>query len=107
MQTVGSICKFITAGTGSTSEVFAGGMQANKRAVVIGSPSSGAVLPSLLALLPTGGALQYVVSNFQTPNGTTLEGKGIAPDIIVKTTRGELLAGHDEVLEQSLIFAGK
>lgn len=103
----GKIIVLTDAGTGSTSEVFAGGMQANKLAAVIGSPSAGAVLPSLVALLPTGGALQYVVSNFQTSDGTTLEGKGIVPDINVKSTRAGLLAGRDEVLEQSLIFARK
>lgn len=79
-------------------------MQTNKRAVVVGSPSAGAVLPSLVALLPTGGALQYVVANFQTPDGTTLEGRGVVPDIAVQTTRRGLLAGRDEILEKSLTY---
>src|SRR2546430_1616391 len=51
--------------SGSTSEVFAGGLQENKRATVIGTTTAGAVLPSLVEILPTGGALVYVVSNSQ------------------------------------------
>ena len=103
----GKIILLTDAGTGSTSEVFAGGLQSNNRAVIVGSPSAGAVLPSLVELLPTGGALQYVVSNFQTPKGIALEGKGIVPDLAVKSSRAALLAGRDTVLEQSLSFAGK
>ncbi len=100
----GKIVILTDEGTGSTSEVFAGGMQSNKRAVVVGSPSAGAVLPSLVALLPTGGVLQYVVASFQTSDGTTLEGRGIVPDIAAETTRRGLLTGRDEIFETSLKF---
>lgn len=93
----------------STSEVFAGGLQENKRATVIGTPTAGAVLPSLVEILPTGGALQYVVSNFQTPNGTVLEGRGVIPDIVVQLSRSGLLSGQDAALERAkeVIRAGK
>lgn len=103
----GKVVLLTDAGTGSTAEVFAGGLQANNRAVVIGSPSAGAVMPSLIELLPTGGALQYVVSNFQTPKGIALEGKGVVPDVAVKSSRAALLAGRDTVLEESLRYIGK
>ena len=103
----GKVILLTDAGTGSTAEVLAGGLQANQRAVVIGSPSAGAVLPSLVELLPTGGALQYVVANFQTPNKIALEGKGVIPDSTIKSTRAALLAGRDIVLEQALSHAEK
>ena len=101
----GKIIILTDEGTGSTSEVFTGGMQTNKRAAVVGSPSAGAVLPSLIQLLPTGGVLQYVVAKFQTPDGTTLEGKGIIPDVAFETTRRGLLAGRDEILERAINFS--
>jgi len=56
---------------------------------------------------PTGGALQYVVSNFQTSKGVALEGKGVVPDSAVKPTRAALLAGRDTALEKALRYAGK
>jgi carboxyl-terminal processing protease len=101
----GRIIILTDEGTGSTSEVFTGGLQTSKRAVVIGSPSAGAVLPSLAQLLPTGGALQYVVSNFQTAQGVALEGKGVIPDAAIKSTRADFLAGRDSVLEKAISFA--
>jgi carboxyl-terminal processing protease len=93
----------------STSEVFAGGLQENKRTTVIGTTTAGAVLPSQVEPLPTGGALVYVVSNFQTPNGTVLEGRGVIPDIVVRLSRAGLLRGHDAPLERAteVIRAGK
>ncbi|MDQ3820052.1 MAG: S41 family peptidase [Acidobacteriota bacterium] len=90
--------------SGSTSEVFAGGLQENHRATVIGMTTAGAVLPSLIDPLPTGGALQYVISNFQTPKGVVLEGRGVTPDLTAKLTRASLLSGHDPVLERAVEF---
>jgi carboxyl-terminal processing protease len=86
----------------STSEVFAAGLQENKRAIVIGTTTAGAVLPSQVQTLPTGGVLVYVVSNFQTPNGTALEGRGVVPDNAVQLSRAGLLDGHDAVLERAM-----
>src|SRR6266436_2788401 len=87
--------------SGSTSEVFAGGLQEKKRATVVGTTTAGAVLPSLVQILPTGGVLVYVVSNFQSPNGTVLEGRGVIPDIAVQRSRAGLLGGHDAPLERA------
>ncbi|MGH8771628.1 MAG: S41 family peptidase, partial [Burkholderiales bacterium] len=88
--------------SGSTAEVFAGGLQASGRALVVGSNTAGAVLPSLILVLPTGAALQQVVSNFQTPNGTVLEGRGVIPDITVQPSRAGLLAGKDAALDRAI-----
>lgn len=91
--------------SGSTSEVFAGGLQESGRATVIGATTAGAVLPSLVALLPTGGALIHVISNFQTPKGIVLEGRGVRPDVSIKPTRADLLAGRDTILQRAIEFA--
>jgi carboxyl-terminal processing protease len=101
----GRVIVLVDEGTASTSEIFAGGLQTNKRAVVIGSPSAGAVLASLVKLLPTRAALQYVVSGYNLPNGNSLEGRGVIPDIEVKPTRSDLLAGRDPVIEKAVLFA--
>jgi carboxyl-terminal processing protease len=91
----------------STSEVFTSGMQESKRATVIGTATAGAVLPSLLAFLPTGAALQYVISDFRTPAGRLVEGSGVTPDIDARLTRAALLQGKDPALEAALALAAK
>jgi carboxyl-terminal processing protease len=101
----GKLIILIDGGSASTSEVFAGGLQEAGRATVVGSLSRGAVLPSLAALLPTGGALQHVISDFRTPKGEVLEGRGVFPDIEVSISRADLIRGSDPVLERAVAVA--
>ena len=98
----GRIVLLIDAHTASTAEVFAGALQEQKRAIVVGSTSLGAVLPSLQTELPNGGGLIYVVSNYLTPKGIALEGRGVIPDIAATPLRADLLAGRDTALERAL-----
>lgn len=83
----------------STSEIFAGGLQALGRARVFGTRSAGAALPSIFQKLPSGDTFQFAIANYVSVNGEALEGRGVTPDEAVATTRGALLAGRDEVLE--------
>jgi carboxyl-terminal processing protease len=86
----------------STSEVMAGGMQANKRAIIVGQVSAGAALPSMIEKLPTGARLQYAIADFKTPKGVTIEGRGVIPDVKVAPTRRDLLEGRDPIIERAV-----
>lgn len=88
--------------TGSTSEILAAGLQESGRALVVGTPTAGAVLPSILKTLPTGGRLQYPIADFVTSGGRTLEGLGVIPDVIVPLSQEALLAGRDNVLDAAV-----
>lgn len=83
----------------STSEILAGGLQDLGRACVFGQPTPGAALPSTIARLPNGDALQYAMADYVSASGRRLEGKGITPDEIVPLRRKQMEAGHDEALE--------
>jgi len=100
----GKVILLVDEGSGSTSEVFSGGLQENKRVTVIGTPTAGVVLPSQYQLLPTGGVLQHAISNFQTPRGVVLEGRGVLPDITAGHSRRALLAGRDPARERAIQF---
>lgn len=86
----------------SSAEILAAGLQSNKRATVIGQNSAGAVLPSTMEILPNGGALQYAIGDYKTPDGKVLEGRGVTPDLEVKLSRKDLLEGKDTFLEAAL-----
>jgi carboxyl-terminal processing protease len=88
--------------SGSTSEVFAGGLQSLGRVRVFGAKSMGAVLPARADRLPNGDVLYHAIADFKTADGTLLEGRGVIPDEQVATTRADLLAGRDPVLEAAL-----
>lgn len=89
-------------GTGSTSEIFAAGMQDAGRGVVVGETSAGAVLPSVFEKLPTGWLFQYAISDYRSPNNVLIEGRGVKPDIESKQTIDALRAGRDLQLEAAL-----
>ena len=91
-------------GSGSTSEVFAAGLQEMGRAAVIGTTSAGAVLPSIFEKLPTGAIFQYAISDYKSPKNILIEGRGVIPDMEIRQTRKALLAGRDAQLEAAVKF---
>lgn len=90
--------------TASSAELFTGGMQEMRRGEVIGERTSGLVLGSELRKLPTGAILLFPESDIETPSGKVIEGMGVAPDIEVKLTRADLLAGNDPVLAEAIKY---
>lgn len=90
------------AGTFSAAETFAAAMQENGRAKIVGGPTIGGALPSVIEILPTGARLQYAIGEYRTPKGIVLEGRGVQPDARVEVTRRELLAGRDPALEKAV-----
>lgn len=100
----GPLAILVDGCTGSTSEIFAGGMQDLKRARVFGSRSAGAALPSMFERLPNGDGFQYVIANYVSEGGQPLEGLGVRPDEPVLPTQRELLAGRDPILDRALAW---
>jgi carboxyl-terminal processing protease len=98
----GPVVILIDGGSGSTSEIFAAGMQETGRAKVVGERSMGAALPSVMTKLPTGAIFQYAVADFRTPKGVLVEGQGVAPDLEIKLTRKSLLEGRDAQLDAAV-----
>ena len=98
----GKIIILTDYGSGSTSEIFAAGMQDIGRARVVGERSTGAVLPSVFDTLPTGAIFQYVISDYKSPKNVLIEGRGVVPDTEIKQTRESLLEGRDIQLETAI-----
>lgn len=98
----GPLVILIDGSTESAAEMFAGGMQEARRAVVVGETSAGNTLPSAVKELPTGALFQYAFANYRTSLGTLLEGHGVMPDVKVKLTRRALLSGHDPQLDAAI-----
>ena len=86
----------------STSEILAGGLRDIGRARVFGVRTAGAALPSVVERLPNGDRFQYVVANYTSAGGQTLEGHGVEPDEVVVPDRESLLAGRDPILDAAV-----
>ncbi|MEP6716543.1 MAG: S41 family peptidase [Terriglobia bacterium] len=95
----GKLAILLDAGSASTTEILAQGLQDLKRARVFGSRSAGAALPSDIIRLPNGDGFQFAQASYTSVNGRVLEGAGVIPDVEVPETRQALLEGHDPVIE--------
>ena len=89
----------------STSEIFAGGLQAIGRARVFGVQTAGQALPSIPERLPNGDILYHAIANFTSPTGKDIEGDGVIPDVAAPVTRKALLAGKDPALDAAVAWA--
>jgi carboxyl-terminal processing protease len=88
--------------TGSTSEIFAAGLQSIGRARVFGETSAGQALPAMATRLPTGDVLLHVIADFVSPDGRRIEGRGVVPDETVPLRRADLRAGRDAAMEAAV-----
>jgi carboxyl-terminal processing protease len=98
----GPLAVLIDEMSASTSEVFAGGVQAVGRARIFGRRSAGMALPALMERLPNQDVLYHAVADFTTPSGIQIEKNGISPDVAVALTRDDLLAERDATVEEAL-----
>lgn len=95
----GPLAVIVNKGTFSTAEVFAAGMQDNKRAKVFGETTGGQCLPSIFLALSTGFRLQTIFGDFERMNGERIEKKGVVPDFKVKQKHEDLRSGIDTACE--------
>jgi carboxyl-terminal processing protease len=78
----------------SSTEEFAGSLQALGRATIVGSQTSGRCLVMDIVSLPHGALLTYPWGQSQTPDGRVLENNGVVPDLEVALDRALLLQRH-------------
>ena len=103
----GPVAVLVDAGSASTSEFFASGLQAIGRARVFGERSAGQALAALAARLPSGDVLMHVIADHRDPAGRAVEGRGVVPDEFHPLRREDLRAGVDAPLEAALAWIAR
>jgi carboxyl-terminal processing protease len=79
----------VNGGSASASEIVAGALQDYKRALIMGTQTFGK--GSVQTIMPLGNntAIKLTTARYYTPNGRSIQAKGITPDIIVEEPGNE------------------
>jgi carboxyl-terminal processing protease len=78
------IVVLINEGSASASEIVAGALQDHKRAIIMGKTSFGKGSVQTIIELDKGYGLKVTTARYYTPNGRSIQAKGIEPDIKLK-----------------------
>jgi len=74
----------VNGGSASASEIVAGALQDHKRALVVGTQTFGKGSVQTILPLNNGTAIKLTTARYFTPNGRSIQAKGISPDIAVE-----------------------
>jgi len=78
----------VNEGSASASEIVAGALQDNDRALIVGTGTFGKGLVQTVMPLSKGRAIKLTTSRYYTPSGDSIHDVGITPDVFVQDTPG-------------------
>jgi carboxyl-terminal processing protease len=73
----------VNEASASASEIVAGALQDHKRAIIVGKPTFGKGSVQTVIDLENQAGLKLTIARYYTPNGRSIQSKGIVPDIEV------------------------
>lgn len=96
------IVVLINAGSASASEIVAGALQDQHRALLLGTKSFGKGSVQTIVPLSGHGAMRLTTARYYTPSGRSIQAVGIEPDIVVEQARVEQIKSGRERREADL-----
>ena len=79
----------VNGGSASGAEIVAGAIQDHGRGILLGTHTFGKGSVQTIIPLKDGSGLRLTTARYYTPNGRSIQAKGIVPDFIVKPSRPE------------------
>jgi len=77
----------LNGGSASASEIVAGAIQDHKRGIIMGTKSFGKGSVQTIQELRNGSAVKLTTARYFTPNGRSIQARGIEPDIVSNTLK--------------------
>jgi carboxyl-terminal processing protease len=92
----------VNEGSASASEIVSGALQDHKRAVILGAQTFGKGSVQTVRQLTAETALKITTARYYTPNGRSIQAKGIVPDVMIDETPEGNVFGALRVREADL-----
>ena len=92
----------IGANTSGSPEILAAGLQAGKRATLIGEATSGSVEATEAFYLPDGSRIFVETASFRLANGTDVGSDGLRPDVELAEGWDDVQPNADPVIEKAI-----
>lgn len=89
----------VNGSTASASEIVAGALKDYKKATILGETTFGKGVVQTLFDLSKGSLLKVTTARWYTPNGSSINGEGVTPDIEVELTYDDTNMGRDPQLD--------
>jgi carboxyl-terminal processing protease len=94
----------INGGSASASEIVAGALQDHSRALILGTTSFGKGSVQTVHPLKEKFGIKYTIARYYTPNGRSIQAKGIEPDIEVEyeilTKKEKKVSAFDKMIKE-------
>ena len=94
----------VDGGTASASEIVAGALRDQGRAVLIGEKTFGKGSVQEVHEYPDGTSLHVAVARWFTPARQQIDGSGLLPDVPVGISEDDRRLGRDPQLEQGIAW---
>ena len=92
----------VNGNTASASEIVAGAIQDDGRGKLVGELTYGKGSVQNWIPLSDGGTARITIAKWLTPNGRTIDKKGLTPEVVVKLTQEDITAKRDPQLDAAV-----
>ncbi len=95
------IVVLVNGGSASASEIVAGALQDQKRAIIMGTKTFGKGSVQTILPMNNGAALKITTARYYTPGGRSIQATGIVPDVIVEDLQVAKGAGKAQRIREA------